>query len=310
MHVPRSLPRPVLRCAATAVLLVGTAALAQQSRERCATRLSLALLGRSPTAAMLAEADPQAGVDAMVASPEFQEKFARFINASFNDGPGEVPAEDAAYYLSKYVLQNNLAWKDLFVGAYRVRPGATATADALVEADPNGLGYFRSGPWMRRYAGVEAEGYRLVAAYRILQNTVGLRLTAAANTDGIDATGRMAASCAGCHYEPLFGLDLVARVLSKKVVGSNPITFTPSTHGPQVLLGGLTIANDSQLVNAIVNSNDFRFNTCRLAGQFLYARPEYKCEGVVFDQCMAALTSTGKVQAAVAAIAKHSSFCQ
>jgi hypothetical protein len=53
-----------------------------EQRERCATRLSSALLGRAPTAALMTSADPQAQVDAMVASADFQEKFATSTRAS------------------------------------------------------------------------------------------------------------------------------------------------------------------------------------------------------------------------------------
>ena len=44
--------------------------------------------------------------------------------------------------------------------------------------------------------------------------------------------------------------------------------------------------------------------------EFLYARPEFKCDGPVFDACMTAFTSTGMIQSAVAAIAKDPGFCQ
>ena len=87
-----------------------------------------------------------------------------------------------------------------------------------VVADPDGLGYFRSRPWMVRYAGNEEEGYRLSAAVRIQQNIIGLDVTAVTNQPGVDvsASGRMAPGCRGCHYDPYFGLDKVAKILSKR----------------------------------------------------------------------------------------------
>lgn len=295
------------------VLLPGLAAAqTTEARERCATRLSSALLGKSPTSTLLAAADPQASVDAMIASADFQERFARYVNSQFNPDPGLTVADDASYWLAKYVLVNNLPWRDLFVGQYRVDPPATGATspDAVVVADPAGLGYFRSRTWMVRYAGNELNGIRIVTAYRMLNNVLGVKLQAAVNTDGIDAAGRMSAACSGCHYNPINGLDLIGQILSKRIGTGSGMTFSTTVGAPVSLLGGVTVANDGQFVTALVNSPDFRYRACRLASEFAYARPEYKCEGTTFDGCMAAFASAGTIQSAVAAIAKAPTFCQ
>jgi hypothetical protein len=427
-------------------LLVSTAALAQAtSGERCAARLSLALTGKSPTAALLTDPLPQSKVDAMIATPEFNERFARFINKTFNPEAGATPAEDATYYLAKYVLANNRQWREMFVGLYQVTPGPAATngfkgeyydnidftnlvltrtdatinfdfaagspaavlgvdtfsvrwtgkiqprfnetytfrltsddgvrlyvnnqliinnftdhaaiedvgtlalnagqvydlrleyyenaggavaklewqsgsqvrefirtapSDAVVVADANGLGYFRSPVWMRRYAGNELEGYRLTAAYRIMNNITGLKLLAAQNTDGINATGRLAPPCNSCHYEPVFGLDYAARVLSRRSGTGETMTFIAPNQGPQTFLGGQVISDDKQFVTALVSSPDFTFRACRLAVDFLYARSEYQCEGPTFDRCVAAFKASGTIQSAVSAVARDATFCQ
>jgi hypothetical protein len=294
-------------------LLAATLALAQtaEDRARCATRLSGTLLGQTPTPALLSAANPQASVDAMIGTATFREKFARFINAKFNGDPGATPAEDASYFLALHVLQNNLPWRDLFVGPFRVSPGATATADAVVAQDPNGLGYFRSRPWMVRYAGNELDGYRINAAYQMMNNTLGLKLVAAVNTNGVNAAGRMQAACAGCHYNQTFGLDYVAKILSRRV-GTDPatMTFRAPNEGPQPVLGGQMLSDDRAFVTAMVSSTDFRFNVCRTAMEFLYGRGEFKCEGPVFDACMSAFEATPTMQAAVSSIARHATFCQ
>ncbi len=299
--------------AAAATVLVSSTASAQmtaEARARCATRLSAALLAQPPSTALLGAMNPQDNVDTMLTTAVFRERFARFINAKFNGEPGATPAEDASYYLARYVLENNRPWRELFNGQYRVQPGATATADAVVVADPNGLGYFRSRPWMIRYAGNEIDGYRIVAAYRIMNNVLGLKLVAAVNTDGIDAAGRMSSQCSGCHYNTTFGLDYAAKILSRKFGEGDAMTFGAPNEGPQPLLGGQMISNDAQLVNAMVASTDFRFNVCRTAMEFLYARAEFKCEGPVFDACMTAFQSAGTMTSALAAIAKAPGFCQ
>jgi hypothetical protein len=301
----------ILPVLAATVLAASTALAQTEARDRCATRLSASLLGQSPTAALLASSNPQTSVDAMIATPAFQEKFARFINAKFNVDPGETPAEDATYFLAKHVLQNNRPWSDMFLGLYRVDPGATATADAVVAADANGLGYFRSRAWMVRYAGNELDGYRINAAYRMMNNVLGLKLVAAVNTNGVNADGRMQAACAGCHYNTTFGLDYVSKLLSRRVgTDAATMTFRAPNEGAQPVLGGQMLSNDKAFVTAMVNSTDFKFNTCRTAMEFLYARAEFKCEGPVFDACMASFGATSTMQSAVAAIAKDAGFCQ
>lgn len=275
-----------------------------EKRERCATRLSISLLGKSASAELTASQNPQDQVDALLGDAAFIERFARFTNAQLNPQPGETVGEDASYTLSKYVLTNKKPWSELFVGAYDV----TNT----VAPDPQGLGYFRSAPWMRRYAGNEENGYRLSAAYRILQNTTGLELTATTNVQGVDlsAKGRQAAACAGCHYQSWYALDKVAKVLSRRKGQNANITYIPPDEGPQQILGGKTIADDKQLVTALVASENFRVNACRLAFKYLYGRNENSCEAQVFERCVDAFAKEQTMQSAVAVVAKDPTFCQ
>ena len=274
------------------------------AHERCATRLSVALLGKSATPALLTSPDPQTGVDAMLTDPAFIERFASFTNAQFNPEPGETALTDSAYTLAKFVLAGQKPWKDMFVGAYAVTDTVTP--------DPNGLGYFSSRAWMMRYAGNENEGYRISSAYRILQNTTGLQLTATTSVEGVDrsATGRQAAACSGCHYQGWFALDKVAKILTRRQGEGPTMKFVAPSEGPQQILDGTTIANERELVTAIVGSEDFRFNACRLAFKFLYGREETTCEAPIFDACALAFKTTGTMQAALSAVAKDPTYCQ
>jgi hypothetical protein len=298
-----------------AVLMAQTAA-AQTSttpefRERCATRLSMVLHGKTAPSTLMTSTNPQTSVDTMLASPDFIERMSRFVNAKYNVDPGVTAAEDSSYYLAKYVLANGKPWKDMFVGGYQVNPDpANLTGNAVVVTDANGLGYFRSRTWMVRYAGNELDGYRITAGYRMMNNILGLKLQAAVNTNGVNATGRMQAACAGCHYNTTFGLDYAAKILSKRVgTNANTMTFSAPTEGAQPLLD-TTITDDRNFATTMVNSMDFRFNVCRTAMEFLYGRSEFKCEGPVFDSCMTQFAAMGTMQSAVAAIAKDQSFCQ
>jgi hypothetical protein len=288
----------------------------EAGRKRCATRLSLSLTGQAPAADLLTEPNPQDRVDQLLATPAFIEQFARFINSELNPEPGMTPEGDATYFLAKHILTNNRPWRELFDGKYRVDPvaaTATAPATAKVVSDANGLGYFRSRPWMVRYAGNEDQGYRLVAAFRIQQNVIGLDVGAVTNAPGVDitATGRLASGCRSCHYDSYFALDKVAKILSRAQRSTTgEVTFAASTEPPQQILGGSTIANDAELVKALVESTDHAFNTCRLAFKFVYGRPEASCEAELFDRCVDAYTSTGDIRAALRAVAQDASYCE
>ena len=138
------------------------------SKERCATRLSIALLGKS--LAPGASAD----VDAMLQDWAFIDRFSRFLNASFNDAPGDVNAADAPYFLAQRVLRERKPYRDLFTGKYIVvLPDPSSNNNAQAKDAADGLGYFTSPFWEDRYAGNEEKGVRLRKAYRILNNTIG-----------------------------------------------------------------------------------------------------------------------------------------
>ncbi|HVH42890.1 MAG TPA: hypothetical protein VM925_11125 [Labilithrix sp.] len=296
-----------------AVAEPSTADLAERS-EKCATRLFTAMVGEGATAEAIASGNPQASFDTLVKDPRFQERFARFINSQFNATPGATPSEDASYYLTKYVLTNGKPWSEMFVGRYDVAPQdpQQARSEATVSENAEGLGYFKSRAWMVRYAGNESAGIRIAAAYRMMQNTIGLTLSATTNSPDVDisAAGRKAPQCAGCHYNPWFALDNVAAVLGKKTGMGNATEFDPPAGGPQQILGGIAIANDRELVEALVANDAFNVNACRLAFRYLYGRNEYSCEGPVFDTCVDAFKKDKTMTSALAVIAKDPTFCE
>lgn len=285
-----------------------------ERHEKCATRLYTAMIGEGATAAALASADPQAEYDALARDPRFVERFARFINSQLNNTPGAMPAEDATYYMTRYVLEKDKPWSEMFVGRYDVSPqdANTPTGPAVVSDDPDGLGYFHSRAWMVRYAGNEPAGIRIVYAYRMMQNIIGLQLAASTNAPDADvsASGRRAAQCAGCHYSPWFALDAVAAVLgTRNGIGANA-KFEPSTNGAQKILGDVSISNDRELAEALVANEAFKVNVCRLSFKYLYGRAETSCEGPVFDRCVTAFSADGKITSALRSVAKDAAFCE
>ena len=283
---------------------------AKERAERCATRLFTVMVGEGATTEALASPTPQTYFDTLVKDPRFYERFARFANASMNNVPGATAAEDASYYLAKYVVTNDKPWTDMFLGQYDVVPNGT---DATVQTNANGLGYFRSRAWSVRYAGNEPNGIRIVTAYRMMQNTLGLKLSATTNladiTD-ITATGRQSAQCSGCHYNPWFALDKVASVLGTRTGTGATTQFQASTKGPQQILGGITVSDDKELVTALVGNEAFDVNACRLAYKYLYGRIEYTCEAPVFDACVTAFKKDKKITSALATVAKDPTFCE
>ncbi|MBX3203412.1 MAG: hypothetical protein KF764_00025 [Labilithrix sp.] len=287
---------------------------AAEKAEKCTTRLFTAMVGEGATPEALASSNPQASFAALVVDPRFQERFSRFINSQFNATPGATPAEDASYYLARFVLTENKPWSDMFVGRYDVAPSNAqqAGSEARVTDDPNGLGYFHSRAWMVRYAGNEAAGIRIVAAYRMMQNTIGLTLAATTNAPEVDlsASGRKAAQCAGCHYNPWFALDKVAAVFGTKTGMGDTTRFTAPAGGPQSILGGVMVSNDRELAEALVANEAFNVNACRLAYRYLYGRIENSCEGPVFDACVDAFKKDKKITSALAVVAKDPTFCE
>ena len=281
-----------------------------ERRERCATRLAIALTGESASPELFAAADPQSKVDELLADARFASRFATFVNARFNDEPGETAEEDAPFYVAREVIRKGKPWKDLFLGPYQV----VRTDDGVVvQEDEQGLGYFRSNPWLLRYAGNESEGLKIATAYRMMQNTVGLDLTAVTNEPDADisANGRQSSACAGCHFTQWYALDSIASVLTRRVDRPNgTVTFSPPTGGPQKLLDGVTVSDDKELVTALVNSEAFDVRTCRMAFRFLFGRDENACEGQLFDRCVDAFRSSGTIAAAVATYAKDPLFCE
>lgn len=281
-------------------LLVG---LALPASAQCDARKWRALLGTRSAYPVTAKSTDEA-----LAHPAFFDRFASFINSRFNPEPGRNHAADASWYVVRHVLANDLPWRDVFVGRFNVPNKDYPT----VQADPNGLGYFTSEGWLLRYAGNEPDGWLLVAANRILQNTIGSERVAAANNSEADipndAQGRQAAACAGCHYLGPYALDHVARVLPRKQVTNGRTTFLPPPGTPQPVLNR-SVSTTRELVETLVASDAFNFWTCRLAFEFVYGRPEYACEAALFDRCVDAFVATGKVQAAVKVLVDDPALC-
>ena len=285
---------------------------AELLKDRCATRLSISILGKSALPKLLESNDPQSMIDTLLEDRRFIERFSRFINSEFNDEPGQNRLQDAPYFVVRHVLTNKLPYKNIFIGPYNISV-PEGNNNVVVQDDPAGLGFFRIKAWMDRYAGNETDGYRLVAAYRMLNNVLGTHMIATTNAPNTDlsATGREAAGCRGCHYDAWFALDKIASVLSKVQRDEDMnITYIDPDNTPKEVLGEFFVKNDKELIETMVNSDEFAFNSCRLSFKFLYGRSENKSEAALFEQCMQSFKSSELIQDALATIAKDKNFCQ
>lgn len=277
------------------------------SADQCGRRLSMTLglywrtQGLGPT--------PQTKVRELLAKPEVVRTFASFVNSRFNAQPADRPEQDVVVPMIRYVFANDLPWRDVFTARVAFGGGGTPT----ITADPTkpALGYFGSPVWLKRYAGNEPEGLMLVAAYRTLQNTLGLKLEPSPDNGGDDsgATGRERAECRSCHFDSPYALDKVARLLPVRqgTGGNAKVVTVPVT--PQVLFNGLTVESHEQLVERLVSSQHFTFWSCRLAFEFAFGRPETACEAPLFEQCAATFEQTGRMRDALAVLLESPAFC-
>lgn len=291
---------------------IDTAQLAVTTKGRCATRIAIALTGKAPTPELMGAPDPQGMVETLLKQPDFIEHFSRYFNARANGSLGANTVEDATYHFSKHILTNNEPWKNMFVGTYDlVATGNGAAQTVAVQPNPNGLGYFRNRVWMDRYAGNEAAGLKLATIYRIMNNVVGLELVATTNAPGADVTaaGRQAPACRSCHYEGWYALDVNTALLSTVRRQGNTITYVPPDGQPKPVLGGLMLRDDKEFVSALVDSEAFLFNACRVAFGFAYGRNENQCEAELFDKCIDAFKSSGLMQNAISTLVTDSSYC-
>lgn len=248
-------------------------------------------------------------LEAFLATEQFAERFAGFVNAKWQRAFSADPQGNIPFYVARHVLQRRAPWRDVFTGAL---DASVFEGKVTISPKADGLGYFRTKDWLAQHAGNEVDGYKLFTAYRMLQNTIGLKLVPAANNTTGDATavGRQQPACRGCHYEGPYALDLVARVLTRRDGFGTTMKFVPSTEAPQQVLGGRTIHDDAELVRTLVSSDAFLFNTCRLAFEFVHGRPETTCEAEVFDACVAAFEREGTMQSAIKAIVQRPEFCE
>ncbi len=286
------------------MFLVLLVLLALPAAAQCDGRVNRTLMGTASGYPVGAK-----NVDEALASWSFVARFAGFANSQFNKVPVAARNGDSAYNVIAYVLANRLKWREAFVGHFRV-PNHDYTA---VEVDPDGIGYFTSEGWLQQYAGNERDGYMLAAANRILQNTIGYARVAAANNSapGVpnNAEGRHAAACMGCHFVGPYALDPLARVLPRKSVNANgDVSFLPAATAPEQMLN-TTISTERQLIETLVDSEAFRFSSCRLAFKFVYGRAEYSCEAALFDRCVDVFTETGMMQDAIKTVITDPGFC-
>lgn len=295
------------------LLLVSQTALAQvpdDATQRCTRRISQTLgMGYRANLQSLAGATPQTKVRTWLESRDAIATFAGFVNSRFNAQPGANLAEEGVPAAVRFILTNKKPWKELFTGRYVINhTNNLITEDATKPA----LGYFGSVGWQKRYLGNAPDGLLLSAAYRTMQNTIGLKLVPSAQNGEGDATatGRERTECRGCHFDSPYALDLVARLLPRKVGTGGGARAEVVAVTTQTIFNGLQVRDHEHLLATLTASDAFLFRTCRLAFEFVYGRPESACEASLFDRCVDAFAQTGMVQDALASYLEDPSYCE
>ena len=282
---------------------------------QCATRISLAITGKAPTMEFLNTKDPQgeAEIDKLIATAEFNERFARYSNSAFNEGVGESSHEDAPYHMALYALQKNLKWEEIFIGKFNVI--ADSEDNVSVVADENGLGYVKSQAWIERYAGNEGNGIRINTAYRVMQNAYGLEMIASNLPAEADTTveGRNTTQpCKSCHFDQVTALDPVAEAFPDVIrnVDGAFLGLAAARTEPREVLGVHMVTTQEDLMKLLVGSKDHKYFACQMAFKYLTGRHENSCSKSVMDTCLEAYQRSGLIQDAVKTIVRDESFCQ
>lgn len=294
----------VLTCLTGLLGAAGPAAAAID--DACALKTAAVLTG--DPIPNLEHEDMAAFVAEQLASNKFVELFSAFVNTRFNRGLAMSAEEDAVFYVVRHVLENDLPWTDLYLGNWGwAGPGGYPQ----VIDDPNGVGYFTAPAWVRRYAGNDLDGYMLFAAYRVVQNTTGIVLVPSpfnANADS-NFEGRQRNECRHCHIDSAVALDKIARFFPRRTGFGTNMVLTPPENGAQELLNGRTVHDLRELLGALLETDDYKFWTCRLVFEYTYGRAESACEAPLFDQCVATLEATNDIRQAVATVVGDPSFC-
>ncbi|MEZ4365752.1 MAG: hypothetical protein R2939_05630 [Kofleriaceae bacterium] len=292
------------------------------ARERCAVRVGIALTGTAPDAELRAAEQPSdlAQLARLMQTDAFRDRFAGFVAAELNDGVSD--ASDVTYAIVRHVVASGLPWTEVFRGPFLV------DEELAVHEDAQGLGYFREPLWLTHYAGSEPEGYMLRMAYRMLNNVLGVTRSIQVADAGAGMAGANVResdpACRGCHFDEQYGLDRVANLLPQRTSAPAvaPATFSvevPSAEGEVLFKSatadglypdGVLLRGDADLLDTMVESPQFTFHACRVVTTFLYGRAESTAEAAPFDACLDALTASGLITDAVAAIASHPTFCE
>lgn len=286
-------------------------ALSAKAEPGCFTRSKGVLLRKGHGSLPEGQDELKMSLD-LLKTEAFYNEFARFINAQFKEEPGGL-AQDAPFFIVKHVLQNQLPWKQVFLGPFDLKNKSKKNNQPKFQVveDEKGLGYFKVKAFQNLYAGNEETGLKLVMAYRIYHNVVGLNLMANNATSENDAglATRESASCRGCHFENWYALDKAADVLSRTVRKGNHISHVEPPKGAKLALGDRVVRNQKELIEALVASEMFSFHACRLAFRFVYGRDELLCEGEIFDRCVDAFERQGMIQDGLKSLIQSPGMC-
>lgn len=181
------------------------------SKVACLRKIALDLTNSAPSADDLAQLEAGAPlsdfVDKYLASPAFSQVVFDVFRGAFPPTakvPDGADKEEPAR-IARHLVVNNLDYRDMVIGNYTVDGnGNVAPAQGVAS------GILTTQTYLSAYTGIEYRNW----SGQVLKGLAGIVLTPISEIPpGTDATrGGLAnnPACAGCHTNPLYGVDNVA----------------------------------------------------------------------------------------------------
>jgi hypothetical protein len=276
----------------------------------CLRKLALDLVHRGPTDAELQRVKTKAATlaqlaDAYLASAEFSQVVFDWYRAEFPPTsltPRGTDTEEPAR-IARHIVVNDRDYRELMTGDYTV----LATGGVAPQPMP-AAGVLST----RHYMSSALGQYRRAWAGRFQRQWTGIALTAATLVPGapVDTSRDGLASnpaCAGCHVDPVVGIDLLARFADCwRDDGTYDATCTPSS-AMFLTRAGQGLPALGQLMT---ESREWQAQTINLFFRLLFGRALAKSETGYYLAAADAFAQSGfKAKALIRHLVTSPAYC-
>lgn len=297
---------------ATVVLAAGVASADPTptpiSNVACLRKVALDLTNSAPSAEDLAQLESGTPlsefVDKYLASPAFGQIVFDIYRGAFPPTakvPEGADKEEPAR-IARHVVVNNLDYRDMVIGNYTVDANGN-----VVPAQGEASGVLTTQSYLSAYTGIEFRNW----SGHLLKGLAGIVLTPISEIPaGVDSSpGGLASNpaCAGCHTNPLYGVDNVASFHS--CYDDKGLAVPGCTGGTTMFLGktGSTIAD---LGRILAESPEWRAQAIQSFHRLFWGRPIGKNEtGIYFEAEKAWLEADYKPHALIRQMVLSPKYC-